>query len=63
MNRSIVPAIIFFCITLVLILLNLFALMNLIPYLITLPLLFISIYLTIYSFFYRKVYKGFKKKN
>lgn len=44
--------------TLVLIVINFFALMRLIPYIITLPLLFLSIYLTLFSFTYRKMYRG-----
>lgn len=38
--------------------LNLFALMNIITLLITLPLLFIAIYLTIYSFTHKRMYRG-----
>jgi len=38
--------------------LNLFALMKLITLLITLPLLFISIYLTIYAFTHKRMYRG-----
>lgn len=37
---------------------NLLGLMQLIPLYITLPMLFISIYLTIYSFTHRHVYRG-----
>ncbi|PAV29183.1 hypothetical protein CIL05_12355 [Virgibacillus profundi] len=38
--------------------LNVLGLMSLIPLYFTLPLLFISIYLTIYSFTHRRVYRG-----
>ncbi len=44
--------------TLVTAVLNLFGLMRLIPLFITLPALFISIYLTIYSFTNRNVFRG-----
>ena len=61
MKHSLLPTLIFFCCTLILIVINLFALMNLLSYWITLPLLFLSIYLTLYSFTYRKMYKGAKR--
>ncbi|RKQ32631.1 hypothetical protein D8M06_11880 [Oceanobacillus halophilus] len=47
----------FLLLTLVAFFLNIFGLMQLIPPYITLPLLFISIYLTIYSFTNRKTYR------
>ncbi|GGJ95197.1 hypothetical protein GCM10007063_17150 [Lentibacillus kapialis] len=49
---------IFFVITVVAAFLNLLGLMQLIPLYITLPLLFISIYLTIFTFTHRNVYRG-----
>lgn len=49
---------IFLMIMIIAIILNVFGLMQLIPLYITLPLLFISIYLTIYTFTHRKVYRG-----
>ncbi|MBO1002968.1 hypothetical protein ACFSKI_02270 [Pseudogracilibacillus auburnensis] len=58
-TRNYLPIFFVFC-TIILIILNLFALMRLIPYLITLPLLFLSIYLTIYTFTYRKMFRGTK---
>lgn len=42
-------------------LLNVFAMMRLIPLFITLPLLFTSIYLLLYSFFNRHVYRGWTR--
>jgi|GEM_PF-1457023 len=60
--RSSVYLPIFFAIcTIALIIVNLFALMNLISYFVTLPLLFLSIYLTLYTFAYRKAYRGPKR--
>lgn len=47
----------FLILTIITFILNFFALMNLIPLYITLPLLFISIYLTIYTFTHQKVYR------
>ncbi|RYG72114.1 hypothetical protein EU245_11535 [Lentibacillus lipolyticus] len=55
--RDILP-LIFLLLTIVAAILNLFGLMRLIPLFITLPALFISIYLTIYSFTHRNVYRG-----
>ncbi|MFD2759819.1 hypothetical protein [Lentibacillus juripiscarius] len=55
--REMLP-IIFLLLTLVTAVLNLFGLMRLIPLFITLPALFISIYLTIYSFTNRNVFRG-----
>ncbi|WP_373895699.1 hypothetical protein ACUL41_11930 [Virgibacillus natechei] len=40
--------------------LNILGLMQIIPLYITLPLLFLSLYLTIYSFTHRRVYRGQK---
>ncbi|GAB3059848.1 hypothetical protein [Virgibacillus ainsalahensis] len=37
---------------------NLFGLLQIIPLYFTLPLLFLSIYLTIYSFTHKRVYRG-----
>ncbi|MFD1360156.1 hypothetical protein [Lentibacillus salinarum] len=55
--RELLPFI-FLIITLIAAFLNLLGLMRLIPLYITLPLLFISIYLTIFSFTHRRVYRG-----
>lgn len=46
--------------TIVIFILNLFAFMQLIPMLITLPLLFISIYVTLYSFTQKRSYRGMR---
>ncbi|WP_157967412.1 MULTISPECIES: hypothetical protein [Paraliobacillus] len=40
--------------------LNIFALMDIIPMLLTLPLLFISIYFTLFSFTHKRTFRGFK---
>ncbi|WP_217585921.1 hypothetical protein [Lentibacillus saliphilus] len=50
--------VIFFFLTIVAFVLNIFGLMQLIPLYITLPLLFISIYATIFSFSHRNTYRG-----
>ncbi|TMN23129.1 hypothetical protein FH966_09665 [Lentibacillus cibarius] len=55
--RDILP-LFFLVLTVVAAFLNLFGLMRLIPLYITLPALFVSIYLTIYSFTHRNVYRG-----
>jgi len=47
----------FFLLTIVAFYLNILGLMKLMPLYITLPLFFISIYLTLYSFFNRNVYR------
>lgn len=57
MNKSFLLPVIFALCTIVLIFINILALMRLVPYLITLPLLFLSIYATIYTFTYRNVYR------
>ncbi|HLR61733.1 MAG TPA: hypothetical protein VK097_04750 [Lentibacillus sp.] len=49
---------IFLMLTIVAAFMNLLGLMQLIPLYITLPMLFISIYLTIYTFTHRNVYRG-----
>ncbi|SDL97917.1 hypothetical protein [Sediminibacillus halophilus] len=41
--------------------LNLLGFMRLLPLYFTLPLLFITIYLTIFSFVYRHAFKGFSR--
>lgn len=46
--------------TIVIFILNLFAFMQLLPMLITLPLLFLFIYLTLYSFTQKKQYRGMR---
>lgn len=58
MEKTLLLPFIFALCTIILIVINILALMRLIPYLITLPLLFISIYLTFFTFAYRKVYRG-----
>lgn len=45
-------------ITIVAFFLNILGLMQIIPFWITLPMLFLSIYLTIYAFTHRNVYHG-----
>lgn len=50
----------FLTITIIAFFLNLFALMKLIPLFITLPLLFLSIYLTIFSFTHKRAYRGMR---
>lgn len=40
---------------------NLFGLMRLIPLYITIPLLFLSIYLTVFTITYRNAYRGRRK--
>ncbi|WP_164669458.1 hypothetical protein [Virgibacillus doumboii] len=49
---------IFLMVTIIAVFLNILGLMQLIPIFITLPMLFISIYLTIYTFTHRNVYRG-----
>lgn len=46
--------------TIVIFILNLFAFMQLIPMLITLPLLFVSIYVTLYTFTQKRSFKGMR---
>ncbi|GAE94290.1 hypothetical protein JCM21714_3434 [Gracilibacillus boraciitolerans JCM 21714] len=41
--------------------LNIFGLMRLIPLYFTIPLLFASIYMTVYFFYDKKQFKGFRK--
>ncbi|MDY0406171.1 hypothetical protein P5G51_012915 [Virgibacillus sp. 179-BFC.A HS] len=55
--RELLP-VIFLVLAIVAFFLNFFALIGLIPLYITLPLLFISIYLTIFSFTHKNVYRG-----
>ncbi|MBP2258265.1 hypothetical protein J2Z81_002236 [Virgibacillus campisalis] len=57
--RDILPFI-FLVISILAFFLNLLALMKLIPLFITLPLLFLSIYLTIFSFTHKRVYRGMR---
>jgi len=54
----------FLILTVILFFLNILALMQLFSMYITMPLLLIFLYLTIYSFTYKKVYRGnyFKKR-
>jgi len=58
--KSLMPAF-FLLAALIAFFLNLFGLMNLMPVFITLPLLFISIYLFLYSFANRHVYRGWHR--
>lgn len=51
---------IFLFLTFVAFIFNLLGLMQIIPLYITLPLLFISIYLTVYTYTQRKVYRGMR---
>ncbi|MBM7571541.1 hypothetical protein [Aquibacillus albus] len=50
----------FLSLTVVAFFFNILGLMRLIPMFITLPMLFISIYLTVFSFSHRNSFKGFK---
>ncbi|MEC5423595.1 hypothetical protein QGM71_08835 [Virgibacillus sp. C22-A2] len=50
----------FLLVTLFAFFLNILGLMAIIPLYITLPLLFLSIYLTIYSFTHKRVYRGMR---
>ncbi len=50
----------FILLTLIAFLLNILGLMRLIPLYITLPLLFLSIYLTTFSFTHHRVYRGMR---
>ncbi|OZU90619.1 hypothetical protein CIL03_05635 [Virgibacillus indicus] len=50
----------FLVLTIISFFLNILGLMSLIPLYFTLPLLFVSIYLTIYSFTHRRVYRGMR---
>ncbi|MGM8364377.1 hypothetical protein ACLIBG_02730 [Virgibacillus sp. W0181] len=59
MMKSSLP-IIFLIVTIGAFILNLFGLMQFIPMFITLPILFISIYLTVYSFMHPRVYRGMR---
>lgn len=54
--------ILFLFVTFVLIFLNLLALMRIFPLIITIPLLFLSIYLTLYSLASRRTYKHFRQR-
>ncbi|SDJ86883.1 hypothetical protein SAMN05216243_1226 [Sediminibacillus albus] len=40
---------------------NLFGILRLVPLYFTMPILFISIYLTIFSFAYKNTFRGFSK--
>ncbi|HLS61470.1 MAG TPA: hypothetical protein VK044_10090 [Virgibacillus sp.] len=50
----------FLLLTIVAVFLNILAFMKLITLFLTLPLLFISIYLTIYTFTHKRVYRGMR---
>lgn len=56
--KTFVQPILFLILTAVAFILNILGLMQVMPLYITLPLLFISIYLTIYSFVYKRTYRG-----
>lgn len=60
--RSLLIPLIFLLITVIIAFLNFLALMRLLPILVTLPLLFISIYLTLYSFFNRNIVKRVRQR-
>nr|WP_077623048.1 hypothetical protein [Sediminibacillus massiliensis] len=53
----------FLFLTVIAFFLNILGFMRLIPILITLPLLFFSIYFTLFSLTYRKTFRGFPRKN
>lgn len=57
--RELLP-IIFFALTIIMFFLTILGLLKLIPLIIILPLLFLSIYLTIYSFTHRKFFRGMR---
>ncbi|MEN2466747.1 hypothetical protein [Ornithinibacillus sp. FSL M8-0202] len=57
MLRELLPYL-FIILTLFAVLLNLFGLMQLIPIYITLPILFLCIYFTLFSFTHRNKYRG-----
>lgn len=61
--KSLRIPIFFSFLTIALVFLNLLALMRLIPIFITIPLLFISIYITLYSFVNRRLYNQFRQRN
>lgn len=50
----------FLLLTVFALILNILGLMQIIPLYITLPLLFLSLYLTIFSFTHRRMYRGHK---
>jgi len=53
-----IRTIVFLALTGILILLNMLALLQIIPIFITLPLLFLTTYCTFHSFYYRHYFKG-----
>ena len=55
--RDLVPYL-FFVLTIVAFFLNMLGLMKLIPLFITLPVLFISTYMTLFSFTHRRTFRG-----
>jgi len=55
--RTVLLPFFFLLLTIVLAFLNFLAFMRLLPVFVTLPLLFLSIYLTLYTFFYRNVFR------
>lgn len=59
MLRELTP---FLCLisTIVIFILNVFAFMQILPMLVTLPLLFISIYVTLYTFTQKRAYRGMR---
>ncbi|NLI67786.1 MAG: hypothetical protein GX374_04005 [Bacilli bacterium] len=60
--RSLLFPFLFFCVTIVVAFLNLLALMRLLPLYLTLPLLFFSIYATLYTFFNRNLHRRVRKR-
>ncbi|NBJ70922.1 MULTISPECIES: hypothetical protein [Clostridia] len=58
--KQFIQPILFLILTGVAFILNILGLMQVIPLYITLPLLFITIYLTIYSFAHRRTYRGMR---
>ncbi|MFC3040572.1 hypothetical protein ACFOGI_09975 [Virgibacillus xinjiangensis] len=55
--RDFLP-VLFLALTFFALVLNLFGLMQIIPIYLTLPILFLSIYLTLYSFTHKRAYRG-----
>lgn len=63
MRRYFYLPITFTIITILMSFLNLLAFMQLLPFWLTLPLLFFSIYLTLFTLTYRNMYKGVQRRN
>ncbi|GAA0444999.1 MAG: hypothetical protein ACQEWU_16055 [Bacillota bacterium] len=58
--KQFIQPLLFLLLTAVAFFLNILGLMQVIPLYITLPILFLAIYLTIYSFANRRVYRGMR---